>query len=198
MDVVLVFGKRVAELDENELRKMVESRQTVRDLKRRLSAQVRCSRFQQRLMISGEAVELEDDMTLRPLPSVQLVILPFCAHDETIEDELIQYCRENRVGDVERLLQRPQHPSGRGLIVAVVERPLRSCPIVAGGWTCSNDKSGSRFVIRLVYCSRGRPLGSCAIVARGWSRQRWSDQKWGNNLVHCSPGRPLGNCAIVA
>ena len=68
-------GQTVAELDEDEVHCMVESGKTVRDLKRRLSARVEYSRFEQRLM-SGEIGELQDDMHLRPLPSVQLVILP--------------------------------------------------------------------------------------------------------------------------
>ena len=97
MEVTAVSGKRLAELDEDELRYMVESGKTVRDLKRRLSAQVGHTRFQQRLMVSGEGDELQDDMPLRPLPSVQLVFLPVCAHDETMDDDLFQNCRKNQV-----------------------------------------------------------------------------------------------------
>ena len=122
MDVVALSGKRIAELDADELRYMVESGTTVRDLKRRLSAKVGCSRFQQRLMISGEADELQDDMPLTPLPSVQLVFLPICAHDETMEEE--EYCQANQASRVERLLQKPQHPSGRALLLAADEGHL--------------------------------------------------------------------------
>ena len=61
---------------------MVESRQAVRDLKRRLSAQVGCSRFQQRLF-RDEIGELEDDLPVRTLSSARVVILPLCAPDET-------------------------------------------------------------------------------------------------------------------
>ena len=57
-------------------------------------------------------------MPLTPLPSVQLVFPPICAHDETMEEELIQYCQENQASRVERLLQKPQHPSGRALLLA--------------------------------------------------------------------------------
>ena len=71
---------------------MVESGQAVRDLKRRLSAQVGCSRFQQRLF-RDEIGELEDDLPVRTLSSVQVVILPLCAPDETMEEELFETCR---------------------------------------------------------------------------------------------------------
>ena len=80
------------------------------DLKRLLSAQVGCSRFQQRL-ISDEMGELEDDLPLRPLSSVQLVILPLCAIDETMGQELLGSCQENNWAHIERLLQKPMDPN---------------------------------------------------------------------------------------
>ena len=81
MQVTAVSGNVVAQLDEDELHYMVESGQAVRDLKRRLSAQVGCSRFQQRLF-RDEIGELEDDLPVRILSSVQVVILPLCAPDD--------------------------------------------------------------------------------------------------------------------
>ena len=66
MQVTAVSGNTVAQLDENELHYMGDSGQTVRDLKRLLSARVGCSRFQQRLF-SDEHGELEDDLPLRAL-----------------------------------------------------------------------------------------------------------------------------------
>ena len=106
MQVTAVSGNVVAQLDEDELHYMVESRQAVRDLKRRLSAQVGCSRFQQRLF-RDEIGELEDDLPVRTLSSVRVVILPLCAlcaPDETMEEKLFETCRENRVDNLERLL----------------------------------------------------------------------------------------------
>ena len=100
----------MAQLDENQLRYMVERGKVVRDLKRLLSAQVGCSRFQQRL-ISDEMGELEDDLPLRPLSSVQLVILPLCAIDETMGQELLGSCQENNWAHIERLLQKPMDPN---------------------------------------------------------------------------------------
>ena len=106
MQVTAVSGNVVAQLDEDELHYMVESGQAVRDLKRRLSAQVGCSRFQQRLF-RDEIGELEDDLPVRTLSSVRVVILPLCAlcaPDETMEEKLFETCRENRVDNLERLL----------------------------------------------------------------------------------------------
>ena len=116
MQVRALSGTTVAELDEDEFLYMVERGKSIRDLKQLLSFQVGCSRFQQRLF--SDEVELQDDMPLRPLPSVQLVILPFCVSDEIAEEELVVSCRENNLIDVERLLQRPQDPNGGGLVVA--------------------------------------------------------------------------------
>ena len=123
MQVTAVSGKALAQLDEEELHYMVESGQSVRDLKRRLSAQVGCSRFQQRLL-SDELGELEDDLALRTLSSVQLVILPLCVPDETMEEELLTSCKQNNVADLERLLQKPLDPNGEGLVLAVKEGHL--------------------------------------------------------------------------
>ena len=105
MLVTALSGTTVAQLDEEEFLHMVESGKTIRDLKQLLSVQVRCSRFRQRLF--SEEIELQDDMPLRPLPSIQMVILPFCAPDR----ELLLSCQTNNVIDVERLLQKPQDPN---------------------------------------------------------------------------------------
>ena len=117
MQVTAVFGNTIAQLDEDELHYMVESGQSVRDLKRRLSAQVGCSRFQQRLFCD-ELGELEDDLGLRTLSRVQLVILPLCAPHEAMEKELLTSCQENNVAHIERLLQKPMDPNGDGLVLA--------------------------------------------------------------------------------
>ena len=112
MLVTALSGTTVAQLDEEEFLHMVERGKTIRDLKQLLSVQVGCSRFQQRLF--SDEVELQDDMPLRPLPSLQLVVLPFCASDpgSDRERELLDGCRYNKVIDVERLLQEPQDPNG--------------------------------------------------------------------------------------
>ena len=120
MQVTAVSGNMIAQLDEEQLHYMVESGQTVQDLKRLLSAQVGCSRFQQRLF-SDEVGELEDDFPLRTLSNVLLVILPLCAPDETMEEELLTSCQANNVADIERLLQKPLDPNGEGLVLAVYE-----------------------------------------------------------------------------
>ncbi|CAK9111616.1 unnamed protein product [Durusdinium trenchii] len=117
MQVIAASGSVVAQLDEEELRHMVESGKVVRDLKRLLSALLGCSRFQQRLF-SDEIGELEDDLPLTPLPSVQLVLLPLRVPDENMQKELLRSCRENQVAHLERLLHQPQDPTGRGVFLA--------------------------------------------------------------------------------
>ena len=106
-------GRAVAQVDEDELLDMVESGKSFLHLKQLLSAKVGHSRFRQRLL-SDSMGELHDGMPLTPVSSVQLVILDFCAPDETKWDELVQGCRENNVGEVESLLQKPYDPNWRG------------------------------------------------------------------------------------
>ena len=115
MEITAVSGNTVAQLDQDELHYMVESGNTVLDLKRLLSARVGCSRFQQKLF-SDEIGELEDDMPLTPMPNVQLVILPLCIPDETTQEELLQSCLENRVAHLEQLLRKPHDPNGIRLL----------------------------------------------------------------------------------
>ena len=110
MQVTALCGETVAQLGEDEIRCMVDNGKSIRDLKKLLSAQVGCSRFQQRLF-SDEIGELQDDMPLRPLPSIQLVVLAYCAFDESAEKELLDSCRSNNVPWVESLLQQPQNPN---------------------------------------------------------------------------------------
>ncbi|CAK9033398.1 unnamed protein product [Durusdinium trenchii] len=125
MQVTALSGTTVAQLDEEQLHCMVESGKAVRDLKQLLSAEVGCSRFRQRLFSDGIG-ELPDDMPLRSLPSIQLVVLPFCAFDEAAEEELRRNCKDNNAMAIERLLQAPQEPNGGGLFLAVEEGHLEA------------------------------------------------------------------------
>ena len=85
-------GRTVAQVDEDELLDMVEHGKSFLHLKQLLSAKLGHSRFRQRLL-SDSMGELHDGMPLTPVSSVQLVILDFCAPDETKWDELVQGCR---------------------------------------------------------------------------------------------------------
>ena len=133
MQVTAVSGNTIAQLDEDELHYMVESGQPVRDLKRRLSAQVGCSRFQQRLFCDVLG-ELEDDLGLRTLSSVQLVILPLCAPHDTMEKELLTSCQGNNVAHIERLLQKPMDPNRDGLAVLRAYRVVAQRTCQTGVW----------------------------------------------------------------
>ena len=58
--------------------------------------------------------ELQDDMLLKQISSVQLVVLDFCAPEETIWEDLLLACENNRVVEVTQLLQKPLDPNARG------------------------------------------------------------------------------------
>lgn len=61
--IAAVTGTTVARLDEDEWHQMVESGQTVRDLKQVLSVHFGCPRFRQRLL-GGAVGELQDNLPL--------------------------------------------------------------------------------------------------------------------------------------
>ena len=79
MEIITLAGAVLSQLHEEELGCMAASGKPVRDLKR--PREVGYSRFRLRLL-SEEMGELEDDMPVRLLRSLQLVILDFCAPEE--------------------------------------------------------------------------------------------------------------------
>ncbi|CAK9040607.1 unnamed protein product [Durusdinium trenchii] len=113
MEIQALSGATVSQLHEEDLLCMVESGQSVKDLKKLLAGEVGYSRFRQRLF-SEEMGELQDDMPVRKLPSLQLVILDFCAPEEANSEALLLACQNNRVVEVEQLLQKPLDPNRRG------------------------------------------------------------------------------------
>ena len=110
MEIITLSGVSLTQICEEELGCMVESGAFVEDLKKLLAARLGYSRFRQRLF-SEDAGELLDDMPVRQLPSVQLVILDFCAPEETVWEALLLACKENQVDEVTRLLQKPLDPN---------------------------------------------------------------------------------------
>ena len=122
MEIRALSGAIVAQLREEEVGCLVESGQSVRDLKNLLS--VRClggtSRFRQRLL-AEEMGELQDDMPVGQLPpSLQLVVLDYCAPEEAVWQALLSACGSNRVVEVASLLQKPLDPNWTG---ADTDRP---------------------------------------------------------------------------
>ena len=113
MEIVTVAGTVLTRLHEEELACMVESGKSVRDLKTLLATETRYSRFRLRLL-SEEMGELQDDMPVRQVPSLQLVILDFCAPEEANWQALHLACENNRVVEVTSLLQKPLNPNGTG------------------------------------------------------------------------------------
>ena len=111
MEIQALSGATVTKLHEEELSCMVESGQSVKELKKLLASRVGYSRFRQRL-VSEEMGELHDDMPVRKLPSLQLVILDFCAPEKAKSNALLHACENNRVVEVEQLLHTPLDPNG--------------------------------------------------------------------------------------
>ena len=113
MEIQALSGATVTQLHEEELSCMVESGQSVKDLKKFLASRIGYSRFRQRL-VSEELGELRDDMPVKKLPSLQLVILDFCAPEQATSEALLLACQNNRVVEVEQLLQKPLDPNRGG------------------------------------------------------------------------------------
>ena len=113
MEITALSGATVTHLHEEEWGCMVESGKHVRDLKKLLASRIGYSRFRQRFL-SEDMGELPDDMLLIQMPSVQLVVLDFCAPEETIWEDLLLACENNRVVEVTQLLQKPLDPNARG------------------------------------------------------------------------------------
>ena len=96
MDIITLAGAVLTQLHEDELGCMVASGKPVRDLKRLVAREIGYSRFRLRLL-SEEMGELEDDMPVRLLPSLQLVILDSCVPEEANWQALRLACENNRV-----------------------------------------------------------------------------------------------------
>ena len=108
VQIEALSGEIVAEFDDDELDEMIGSNKLVKDLKKVLADRIGVSRFRQRLF-TGE-IELQDNMPLPSVPSVQLVTLNFAEPDQGMEEKLLQQCKENNLGEVEMLLRKPQDP----------------------------------------------------------------------------------------
>ena len=118
MDIITIAGAVLTQLYEEELGHMVGSGKYVRDLKKLVIAtRIGYSRFRLRLL-SEEMGELQDDMPVRPLPSLQLynyiVILDYCGPKGANGQALRLACQNNQVVEVTSLLQKPLNPNGTG------------------------------------------------------------------------------------
>ena len=108
MQIEALSGEIIAQLDDKDLDEMSGSNKLVKDLKKVLADQIGVSRFRQRLF-TGE-IELQDNMPLPSVPSVQLVTLNFAEPDLGMEEELFRQCQENKLEEIEMLLRKPQDP----------------------------------------------------------------------------------------
>lgn len=102
-----VSGEEITVFDAEEFQS-----KTVKDLKQRLSTQIHCSRFRQRLYEMNEnATELQDDEVLEcKLPrNVQLVILEFWPEEKV--QAMLYACQRNQPDYLEELLRRPHVPN---------------------------------------------------------------------------------------
>lgn len=103
-----ISGATVAELDAEQLRPIVEGEKPVRALKEFLAAQIGLARFRLRLL--EDTVELHDEAPLPLPPKLRLVVLNYQLPDALTDQSFVSACAENRLEDVERMLQAPQDP----------------------------------------------------------------------------------------
>ncbi|CAE7853601.1 ANK1, partial [Symbiodinium necroappetens] len=87
----------------------VEELSDVKSLKRNLQLLCKVPRFRQRLLHQG--VALDDKERLELPTDVHLVMLPFASATEEQRDELVNAVEQNRLPQIEEILQRPQDPS---------------------------------------------------------------------------------------
>ena len=113
MEITALSGATVVQLEEEELDRIVASGNTVGDLKKLLASRIGYSRFRLKLL-NEDMGELQDDMPVTQLLSVQLVMLDFCAPEEAVWEALLLACKGNRVDEVTSLLQKPLNPNSTG------------------------------------------------------------------------------------
>lgn len=111
MLISAISGAPVAELHEEELFLILDSKTPVRALKEYLAAKIGISRFRQRLL--GESGELQDDSPLKTELTLCLVVLDFRLPDEVADRSFIKACAANEVAKVERMLEIPHDPNTR-------------------------------------------------------------------------------------
>ena len=100
-----VSGEEITVFDAEEFQS-----KTVKDLKQRLSTQIHCSRFRQRLYVQND--ELQDDEVLEKLVNrnLQLVILEFWPEEFSVQ-AMLYACQRNQPDYLEELLRRPHVPN---------------------------------------------------------------------------------------
>ena len=114
LHVRALSGATVAELHVEELTGRLEESESllVVALKRKLGAQLGCSRF--RLKLLGEDnKEMHDDIPLTGPADLALVRMDFQSLDAATTASLISACKGGRVSEVEHLLRAPQNPDAR-------------------------------------------------------------------------------------
>ena len=105
-----VSGKVLAKFGPDEFGSLVETHgDTVRALKMELRGRGFCCRF--RLRILNDSTEMNDDEKLVPPLNLKLVQMNFAPPDE-VEDRLFfEACKEGRLEEVERRLNKCQNPN---------------------------------------------------------------------------------------
>ena len=111
MRINKVSGAPWTRIPEDELNQMIETGQTIKRLKQRLSDEIGYSRFRQRLL--ADTGELHDDMPLMQWPELQLVVLDFCPSDSSMDTQFFSACSKDRPTDVEQMLREGPHDPNR-------------------------------------------------------------------------------------
>ena len=102
-------GEVLAEFDEDEFHKMVETHDnTVKTLKLHLKDKGFGSRFQQRIL--NDVTEMQDDEILVPPIDLKLVKMTLSS-DETENEKFVQACSTGNLEEVEFRLKKLQDPN---------------------------------------------------------------------------------------
>ena len=106
----LASGEILTTLDQD-----VFDGKTAREVKQTLAANVRVSRFRQRLFTEDGFHEIHDDEVFGSAPvQVQLVMLEFLPPDAEEDELMISACHRNNTVRLEKILQGPRNPNLSG------------------------------------------------------------------------------------
>ena len=106
----LASGEILTTLDQD-----VFDGKTAREVKQTLAANVRVSRFRQRLFTEDGFHEIHDDEVFGSAPvQVQLVMLEFLPPDAEEDELMISACHRNNTVRLEKFLQGPRNPNLSG------------------------------------------------------------------------------------
>ena len=109
LSVTMFSGQTIAAFSADEFAQLTENYgNSVKSLKQHLSGIINQPRFRQKLLC--DSTVLQDNARLEVPATLVLVVLTFCPADDSESHHLLAAVNEDRVWEVERILQRPLDP----------------------------------------------------------------------------------------